>query len=263
MRTLERIPVYPIKSLDGINLNSVAITQGGSLRFDREFALRDESGKFINGKKYSQIHFIRSVFHLNEMIVEISIERESYEKFFHLEKEKTEIEKFFSDFFTTKISFHQNKQSGFPDDLQASGPTLVGTESLQEISKWFPDISVEELYVRFRPNLLLKTASAFEEDKLFGEKGIEKKFQLGIVTFAGINPCARCVVPPKNPLSGEAIPFFQKHFSEMREKTLPGWSPLSQFDHYYRFCVNTKIPVTEAGKILSVGDAISFEAEQY
>ena len=52
MKTIERITVYPIKSLDGINVDKVEITQGGSLRYDREFALVDGDGKFINGKKY-------------------------------------------------------------------------------------------------------------------------------------------------------------------------------------------------------------------
>jgi len=48
----------------------------------------------------------------------------------------------------------------------------------------------------------------------------------------------------------------------MRKTTLPAWSNLSQFDHYYRFCVNTKIPVTEVGKFLSVGVIVRI-APQY
>ncbi len=257
MKTLERITVYPIKSLDGVNLDAVEITQGGSLKYDREFAFVDEDGKFINGKKYWQIHLIRSIYHLDETSVEFSIERENYKKNFHLEKEKPGIEKFFSEFLGKKISFRQNKQSGFPDDLQASGPTVVSVASLQEVAKWFPNVSVEELHKRFRPNLLLNDTPAFWEDNLFGEKGEEKLFHIGEVKFFGMNPCARCAVPTKNPESGEAIPFFQKHFSEMRKTTLPAWSNLSQFDHYYRFCVNTKVSGTEAEKILLTGDAIS------
>ena len=259
MKTLEQITVYPIKSLDGINVDKVEITQGGSLKYDREFALVDGDGKFINGKKYSQIHLIRSVYHLEEMLVDLSIERENFKRTFHLEKEKPEIEKVFSEFLEKKIFFQQNKQNGFPDDRLASGPTIVSLASLQEVAKWFPGISVEELFRRFRPNLLFNSASAFWEDNLFGEKGEERFFKVGEIKFYGINPCARCAVPTKNPVSGEAISFFQKHFSEMRKSTLPSWSTNSQFDHYYRFCVNTKIPDSEAGKILSVGDPLSLE----
>jgi uncharacterized protein YcbX len=259
MKTLERITVYPIKSLDGINLDSVEITNGGSLKNDREFAFVDEDGKFINGKKYEGIHLIRSLYHLDETLAEFSIERESFKKIFHLEKEKPKIEKFFSEFLGKKISFRQNKQSGFPDDNKAYGPTVVSLASLQEVANWFPNISVEELYKRFRPNLLLNDSPAFWEDNLFGEKGDDKFFRLGEVKFFGVNPCARCAVPTKNPGSGEAIPFFQKHFSEMRKTTLPVWSNSSQFDHYYRFCINTKIPETEAGKTLSREDTILLE----
>ena len=257
MKTLERITVYPIKSFDGINLEKVEITQGGSLKFDREFAFVDETGKFINGKKFEQIHLIRSVYYLSERMVEFSIEKENFKKIFHFEKEKPEIENFFSELFEKKLYFKQNKENGFPDDLSASGPTLVSTASLEEVTKWFPDISFEELYHRFRPNLLLNNTSPFWEDNLFGEKGEEKNFQIGDIRFIGINPCARCAVPTKNPVTGEAVPFFQKHFAEMRKTSLPEWSSLSQFDHFYRFCVNTKIPVSEAEKFLSVGSAIS------
>lgn len=259
MKTLERITVYPIKSLDGINLDEVEITQGGSLRYDREFAFIDENGKFINGKKYRQIHLVRSVYHLDELLVEFSIQQENFIKVFHLEKEKEKIENFFSDFLNQKISFQQNNEVGFPDDKNASGPTVVSLASLQEVSKWFPDISTEELYKRFRPNLLLENIPAFWEDNLYGKKEDERPFQIGAVSFLGINPCARCIVPAKNPETGEGVQHFQKHFSEMRKATLPPWATVSQFDHYYRFCVNTKIPVSETGKALFVGDTLLLE----
>lgn len=259
MKTLERITVYPIKSLEGINLDSAEITPGGSLKYDREFAFMDEDGKFINGKRYGQIHLLRSLYYLDETLVEFSIEREGFKTLLHLEKEKPGIEKFFSEFLGKKISFQQNKQNGFPDDSLACGPTVVSLASLQEVAQWFPDISTEELYKRFRPNLLLNNTPAFWEDNLFGKKGEEKLFHIGKIKFFGMNPSARCAVPTKNPKNGETIPFFQKHFSEMRKVTLPDWASLSQFDHYYRFCLNTKIPEAEIGKTLFVGETISLE----
>jgi len=262
MKTLKQITVYPIKSLGGINLDKVEITSGGSLKFDREFAFVDEEGKFINGKKFTNLHLIKTTYYLVERLVEFSIEQENFKKIFHLEKEKPGIEKIFSEFLETKITFQQNKESGFPDDRNASGPTLVSFASLQEVAKWFPNISVEELYIRFRPNLMLTDTPAFWEDNLFGEKGEEKPFHIGGVQFLGINSSSRCAVPTRNLQTGEVIPFFQKHFSEMRKTTLPAWSNLSQFDHYYRFCVNTKIPVTEVGKFLSVGVIVRI-APQY
>jgi len=262
MKILEQITVYPIKSLGGINLEKATITSGGSLQHDREFALVDAEGKFISGKKFAQIHLIKPRYLLDETLVELSIKGESFKKVFHLEKEKAAIEKFFSDFLERQVFFQQNKNSGFPDDLSASGPTVVSSASLKEVATWFPEISVDELYRRFRPNLLLTNTPAFWEDNLFGELDEEISFQIGEIKFLGINPCARCVVPTKNPESGEAIPLFQKHFSEMRKATLPKWSTLSRFDHYYRFCVNTKIPLTESGKTLFAQTAVSLNPKQ-
>ena len=44
MARLERIRVYPIKSLDGIDLEAARVLGGGTLERDREFVLRDADG---------------------------------------------------------------------------------------------------------------------------------------------------------------------------------------------------------------------------
>src|SRR5689334_17697 len=49
---------------------------------------------------------------------------------------------------------------------------------------------------------------------------------------------------------------FQKTFRELRQKRLPAWAEREAFDHYYRFAVNTSIPMTEEGKALRVGDPV-------
>jgi hypothetical protein len=43
---------------------------------------------------------------------------------------------------------------------------------------------------------------------------------------------------------------------EMRKRMLPEWANAKRFNHYYRFAVNTSIPVNEAGKKLRVGDPV-------
>ena len=43
MANLSKILVFPIKSLDPITLDEVAITSGGALTGDREFAIFDPS----------------------------------------------------------------------------------------------------------------------------------------------------------------------------------------------------------------------------
>jgi MOSC domain-containing protein len=49
---------------------------------------------------------------------------------------------------------------------------------------------------------------------------------------------------------------------ETRKQMLPEWTDAKRFNHYYRFAVNTSIPVSEAGKKLRVGDWVSLRHER-
>jgi uncharacterized protein len=65
-------------------------------------------------------------------------------------------------------------------------------------------------------------------------------------------------VPPRDSYSGEAILNFQKRFSDLRREYLPPWATAEKFDHFYRLAVNTRVALSEAGKILCIGDELSF-----
>ena len=83
------------------------------------------------------------------------------------------------------------------------------------------------------------------------------RFKIGDVAFEGSNPCARCPVPSRDSFTGAADATFQKRFSEQRQAKLPSWAPAERFDHFYRLATNTRVPSTEHGKLLRVGDAVS------
>ena len=98
---------------------------------------------------------------------------------------------------------------------------------------------------------------AFWEDQLFGENERSVvRFRIGEVHFEGSNPCARCPVPPRNPITAENLDGFQKRFTQLREATLPPWSPRERFDHFYRFATNTRVAPSEVGKPLRLGDML-------
>lgn len=253
MPIVKKIIIYPIKSLSGIELPKVNISGGGSLLGDREFAIVDNNGKYINGKKNSKIYYLRTDFNLSERIVTFKSEKVNIHYTFNLDNERKIIEEWLTEYFQQKVSLIHNVKNGFPDDLDAYGPTLVSEGSLIEISKWFPEISIEELEKRFRPNIIINSETPFWEDRLTGNETSKYKFEIGLVDFYGVNVCQRCSVPSKSPLTGNAITSFQKIFAEKRKSTLPIWANKNQFDHYYRLCINTKIPLSEAGKVLSVG----------
>jgi uncharacterized protein YcbX len=44
---------------------------------------------------------------------------------------------------------------------------------------------------------------------------------------------------------------------EKRAATLPDWAARERFNHYYRLAVNTRIGVSETGKMISVNDCYS------
>jgi uncharacterized protein YcbX len=256
MPQLARIFVYPIKSLDGVSVEQAEILPGGAIAQDREFALFDANGKYVNAKRTPEIHRIRAEFDLKARQVMLWVDGEAERQKFHLDGDRCQLERWFSRFFGYPVVMHQNIQIGFPDDRHASGPTVVSTASLQTVADWFK-LSLEETRQRFRTNLEIEDAPAFWEDQLFYASGRAMSFQIGAVTFTSSNPCQRCIVPTRHPHTGEPLPQFQKHFSDKRQQTLPTSVVREQFNHFYKLTLNTLVASQEAGKALHLGDAVT------
>jgi uncharacterized protein len=251
-----KILIYPIKSLDGVAVNQAKILHSGSLQYDRELAIVDEQGKIVNGKRTDKIHLVRSRFDLQNRTVSLQV-LGTKKQLFQLDEERKAIAAWFSDFFGFQVKLQENLIVGFPDDLKAAGPTVISSATLAEVASWFSGVSVDEIRRRFRANIEIDDTPPFWEDQLFAEKGDILSFEVGKVQFEGIYPCQRCPVPTRDAFTGKADPDFEKIFVEKRQETLPKWAKLSQFNHFYRLSVNTKIPESEAGKILKIGDVVS------
>ena len=63
---LSHILIFPIKSLDGIAVQQARVLPGGALEHDREFAIVDTQGNYVNGKRTAKIHQLRSQFDLSQ-----------------------------------------------------------------------------------------------------------------------------------------------------------------------------------------------------
>lgn len=253
---LKTISIYPVKSLDRLVTSRVKVLKSGALEHDREFALVDERGNFINGKRNVKVHLLRSHFDPEQKILSLRVENSDRKASFHLCHQKPELESWLSDYFDLKVSLLQNSITGFPDDTNARGPTVISTATIEKIATWFPDLSGEEMRLRLRANLEIEGVPPFWEDRLFAEAGKAVSFKIGDVTVEGINPCQRCIVLARHPQTGEGTANFQKIFAKKRQESLPSWVESTRFNHFYRISVNTNIPESEAGKILSEGDAI-------
>jgi hypothetical protein len=255
---LSRIVIYPIKSLDGVGVKSARITSAGILEHDRVYAIMDAEGRVVNGKRTDRVHRIRCGYSEDFEEVHMWTADDPRPVAFTF-ADLGPLEAWLAGVFDFPIRLAISHEGGFPDDTAASGPTITSEASLKEVAGWFPELPAAGMRARFRANLELGGCEAFAEDRLFGADGERKAFRIGDVRLLGHNPCQRCVVPTRDPLSGERAPMFQKRFAEKREQTLPSWAARERFNHYYRFALNTSVPASEAGKVLTVGAPIEID----
>jgi hypothetical protein len=256
MPSLSRIVIYPIKALDGLAVREARIRSGGGLEGDREFAMIDDQGRMVNGKRHEAVHRLRAAYDLGQRVVMLGAEGSLGAESFHMDADRDRLEAWLSEYFGFAVRLRHDTIRVFPDDSLYFGPTLVCTETLAEVASWFAGLDLGEARRRFRPNLELGGAVPFWEDQLIADGGRTTAFRIGDVRLEGMEPWPRCVVPTRNPHTGQGDPFFQKAFAERRQATLPAWAPASRFDHYYRLCVGTRVSPSEAGKTLRVGDDV-------
>jgi uncharacterized protein YcbX len=180
-----------------------------------------------------------------------------------------ELERRLGEFFGFEVTLEENLETGFPDDLESPGPTVVGRPSLEAVAAWFPPLDLTETRRRFRATLELDCAEnddepmpPFWEDRLFAPDASPDAlatvgFRIGAVRFEGVNPCARCAVPTRDSHTGEVWPRFAQEFQTRRAESLPAWAPRTAFDHFYRLSVNTRVPPSETGKRIRIGDPVT------
>jgi uncharacterized protein len=257
---LHRIEIFPIKSLDGITLDRVSVLPSGALEGDRQFAIVDEQGKSVNGKSTALIHQLRARF--SPDCSKMTLWRSGTEEHstFALKDQgkagRISLEAWLSNYFGKTVTLQENTVTGFPDDLNAPGPTIVSTATLETVAGWFPELDLAETRRRFRTNLEVDGVPPFWEEQLYGELGQSGKFQIGETSFMGINPCQRCIVPTRDSLTGLAYNAFQKQFMQRREAELPSWAARSRFKHFYKLAVNTGLVTLGQGLSLNTGDCI-------
>jgi uncharacterized protein YcbX len=254
---LSRITVYPVKSLPGIDLTECRVLPSGALEWDRRIALFDRDGLVFSAKRSVKLHSLRVSYDLAAGVVRFRRSETANDVAeFDLRTQLAEFGAAISGQLDELVSLQADVDRGLPDDGQAPGPTVISAATLDRVATGLGIESREETHNRFRSNLVIDGVPAFWEDRLFGESGRNVSFRVGDVTFAGTNPCQRCVVPTRHPESGEPTPGFQKSLSELRRSTRPDWSTASRFDHDYRLATNTVLISAGATSVVRVGDTV-------
>lgn len=257
---LSKIWIYPIKSLDGLEVSQVRITAGGTLENDRRWRLVDQDGQGVNGKREPRIHQIRAGFAQDSQgdVVQVTLSGLGQEEAtFRIHEDRVSLENWFTRALGNPIHLAENGHTGFPDDLSAWGPTIVSEATLQAVGQWFDTMAIDQVRQRFRANLELAPTPAFWEDTLLGSPDRPRHFSLGSIQVQGMNPCLRCVVPTRHPQTSASYPHFVQRFTALRRAHLASPRPdPDPFANPYRLTVNTRIDPQEAGNVLAQGDRL-------
>ena len=255
MSRLSRITIYPLKSFEGHVVEEAQVLSNGALQHDRQFALVDPEGKFINAKRTIAVHGLQ--LQLDPVGRSLTARRRSQTESvrWSIDLQRIALERWLSDYFEQEVRLIEQPNGGFPDDTEATGPTIISAATWPAVAEWFPGLTTEDVRDRFRANLEVEDAAPFWEDSLFGADSTPLPFRVGRVLFAGTNSCQRCIVPTRDQTTGEVWPEFARQFGAMRAERLPAGAARARFNHFYRLTTNTRLIERGEGTV-RLGDEV-------
>jgi len=134
--------------------------------------------------------------------------------------------------------------------------SVVSTATLREVSSWFDstNIDADDVRARLRPNIEVSGVPEFWEDRFVGEG--PSGFRVGDIRIEGVEPCSRCVVPTRDPETGEATERFRENFIQKRNETFPEDADRDAFEHLYAVTLITRVQKRDRGSVMRVGDEV-------
>jgi uncharacterized protein YcbX len=244
--------VYPVKALDGTAVDTARITPGGTLAGDRTYALFGPRGDPINGKRTPLVHELDADFDPDSAVLAVAGDGET--RTFDLDVEREAAEAWFSDYFGIETTIERDDESGFVD-RRSAGPSVVSTATIEAVASWFDGLTPGGVRRRLRTNVEVGGVPAFWEDRFVGADA--PTFEAGGVAFEGVEPCGRCVVPSRDPDTGEPMPGFRERFVERRRETFPDFADPDAFDHRFAVTLIAAVPETDRGSRIAVGDGVA------
>ncbi|MBF4493908.1 MOSC domain-containing protein [Flavobacterium sp. MR2016-29] len=261
VHVVKEIYIYPIKSLAGISCQT-ALAEEMGFENDRRWMLLDAENKMITQREhrlmsqfYPQISDgkISLIYkdHTHEFFIEEHLDYKIETDVWDDISEVFEVNKTTSKWFSqhlgfecklvkiTKIGDRKHESSTLKETFNVSladgYPYLVvGTESMDFLNEKLAD---KVTVLRFRPNIVVSTQNAHEEDDY-------DTFKIGEVQFKNIKPCGRCIMVNNDPQNGK-----------LKKEPLKTLSKYRVVDNSVLFGTNV---VSLNSGIISVGDAVIF-----
>ena len=261
MPALARIAVYPVKSFDPAHPTTVTVRADGGLAHDRRYAIVDADGEYLNGKRTPAVHRIRTEFDLPSDWVRFGADDSSgtaggIEGDLAAPDDRSQIAAWLADRIPDVHAIRPADGPNLTDSSAGTGPTVIGEGTLRTVASWFDDLDVEGVRRRLRPNLVVSGVDPFWEDRLVADPSHDGTITIGDVRLEGLKPVPRCVVPTRDPETGEPTEGFRRTFLERRRETLPDWADPGAFEHLYSLMVVTRIPKPHRGRTLSLDDPV-------
>jgi uncharacterized protein YcbX len=224
MLSLERITIYPIKSLDGVVVDDACVLPSAGLEHDRRWQLVDMEGRVVNAKRTPWLHAIRSECWIEGLAaqeaipfpwanaVELSIDPAAVsagaipgiERLTGMRRQAYPLVpgtegpcEWLSEALGMGVLLMERQDGGFPDDREAAGPTLAATATLVEVARWF-GFDLDECRRRFRVNLEISGCDAFWEDVLANPVR-QELCQQSVADVAGLPADPYADLPPLEP----------------------------------------------------------------
>jgi uncharacterized protein YcbX len=283
MPTLDRITIYPVKSLDGVDVDEARVLPSGAIEHDRRWQLTDMDGRVVNAKRTPRFHAIRAEFDLAAGLIALSRWADppaAAAETFPLVPGPDGPCGWLAEALGMPVLLVERRDGGFPDDREAPGPTLVSTATLVEVGRWF-GLGLDEVRRRFRVNLEIGDCDAFWEDVLASPARPDlapslldlpedlaadpyadlpppepREFSIGEVRFRATNVCRRCVVPSRDSCTGAVTEHFRDAFEARRRRGLRPDVDAGAWESLYRLGVNTRGDGVHADARLRAGVGI-------
>lgn len=258
---VKEIYIYPIKSLAAISCKSAVADEMG-FENDRRWMLIDAENVHITQREYPILSQFYPQISEGKLSIAFKDEKHEFSINEHLESiieskvwddksEVVEVRKSTSKWFSQQLGFdcklvkmlkpgdrkHESSKSKeiYNVSLADAYPyLLVGTQSLDFLNE---KLEHEITILRFRPNIVISTQNAHEEDDF-------NAFTIGEVQFKNIKPCGRCIMVNNDPQKGI-----------IKKEPLKTLSKYRKVDNYVFF--GTNIVSLNSG-IINIGDAVVF-----